>query len=170
MRVIKIINNSITEIKQVLDSYVLQTNEIQSDVGEIGQIMQSDGTFIDAIPPLEQVKLSKLTQINNAYNQKLNDGFTSSATGTPYTFGYGQMDREKFMQLTISVLSNIATFPIPIPAKNGTIVLHDQTQYNQILADINAFAWAQQNRLQQLSQQVQASFTVDEVNALVVSF
>lgn len=170
MRVIKVLNNTITETKQVLDGYILQSNEIQSDTGELSQIMQPDGTFIDSVPPLEQAKNSKIAQVNDLYNQHLEAGFTSSATGTPYVFGYGQTDREKFMQLAISVLSNVATFPVPIPAKDGSNIMHDQTQYNQILIDINTFAWGAQNRLHELTAQVEACTTVDEVNAIVVSF
>ncbi len=50
MRVIKIINNLVVEVKTMLDSYQLQENEIQSDIGEVGQILQADGTFITPAP------------------------------------------------------------------------------------------------------------------------
>ena len=51
MRVIKVIDNVVTETKQVLEGYVPQINEIQSDIGEIGQILQADGTFVTPEPP-----------------------------------------------------------------------------------------------------------------------
>jgi hypothetical protein len=50
MRVIKIINNLVVEVKTMLDSYQLQENEIVSDIGEVGQILQEDGTFITPAP------------------------------------------------------------------------------------------------------------------------
>ena len=50
MRVIKIINNLVVEVKTMLDSYQLQENEIQSDIGDVGQILQEDGTFITPSP------------------------------------------------------------------------------------------------------------------------
>jgi hypothetical protein len=119
---------------------------------------------------LQNVQEGKIAQIKDLYNQHLEAGFTSSATGTAYIFGYGQTDREKFMQLAISVLSNVSTFPVPIPTKDGSIIMHTQAQYQQILADINTFAWGAQNKLHQYTDQVQACTTVDEVNAIVVTF
>ncbi|MFZ5352733.1 MAG: hypothetical protein ACOZCL_08420 [Bacillota bacterium] len=52
MRIIKVNeNNKIIEVKNVLDAYVsnpgLQYGEEISDIGEFGQLKQSDGTFID---------------------------------------------------------------------------------------------------------------------------
>ena len=50
MRVIKVINNEVTETKQVLEHYIFQENEIQSNFGEVGQIMQENGAFITPEP------------------------------------------------------------------------------------------------------------------------
>lgn len=168
MRIIKLdSNNEVIEVKYLKENYVLGSNEFNLEVGELGQIMQSDESFIDFITPLEQVRSSKLIQINDKYNQTLSEGFNSTATGTPHTFGYGQSDREKFIQLAISVLSNIATFPVPIPTKDGEIVLHDQMQYQQLLGDISAFAWTMQVKLQTLTGQAKEATTVDKVNEVV---
>lgn len=170
MRVIKIIDNRVVEAKTVLNSYILKENEIQSDTGEIGQIMQSDGTFITPEPPtptLEDMKTLKIQEIQTEYGIGLKKGFSSSATGTEYVFAYGQSDREKFMQLAISVLSNMANFPVPIPSKDGEIVLHNQDQYQQLMADINAFGWTMQMKLSTLISQIKAATTVEEVNDLV---
>ena len=159
--------SSENKVLSIRNGISIVEGEIQSDIGELGQILQPDGTFIDAIPPLEQARPSKLAQINGLYNQSLADGFSSLATGTPYTFGYGQSDREKFTQLAISVLSNIATFPVPIPSKDGEIVIHEQAQYQQLIGDISVFAWTMQNKIQTLSSQVKVATTVEEVNAVV---
>ena len=106
--------NKVTSIRT---GKTIVEGEMRSDTGDLGQIRQPDGSFIDAILPLEQVRISKLNQINDMYNQSLSEGFTSTATGTSHIFGYSQSDREKFMQLAISVLSGMATFPIPIPQR-----------------------------------------------------
>lgn len=53
MRVIKIVDKKVSEVKQVLGGYILASNEMESEIGELGQIMQQDGTFIDA--PMEQI-------------------------------------------------------------------------------------------------------------------
>lgn len=47
MRVIRCNESSqVVEVKNVLESYIFGDGEIQSDTGELGQIMQPDGTFI----------------------------------------------------------------------------------------------------------------------------
>jgi hypothetical protein len=53
MRVITLdINNKISGVKNVGDNYIFEINDIQSDIGEVGQIMQPDGTFIDDPTPI----------------------------------------------------------------------------------------------------------------------
>ena len=47
MRIITLDSNKvITSVKDVGDNYVLGTNDLISDIGEIGQIQQNDGSFI----------------------------------------------------------------------------------------------------------------------------
>lgn len=41
-------NNKIVGVKKVGDNCILSFNDLISEVGEMGQIMQPDGTFIDA--------------------------------------------------------------------------------------------------------------------------
>jgi|GEM_PF-2182506 len=124
----------------------------------------------DFILTLQQVQQSKLKQIQDLYNQALVSGFTSSTTGTSYIFGYGQSDQMKFMKLMLSVNGGLTTFPVPIPAKDGTVVIHTQEQYNQLLLNINSFDWNMQNKLHDFINQVNASTTIDEVNALEIAF
>jgi len=45
-------NNRIMEVKSVLVGYTLQNGEIESELGELGQIMQSDGSFVDDTTPI----------------------------------------------------------------------------------------------------------------------
>lgn len=76
MRVITLDKNKVViSVKDVLNSYELQTDDIVSDLGEINQIMQSDGTFITpepvAIEPSETVeqKLVRLESMNTMLNE-----------------------------------------------------------------------------------------------------
>lgn len=47
MRIINLdINKKVVGIKYVGDNYILKENELQTDLGVIGQIMQDDGTFV----------------------------------------------------------------------------------------------------------------------------
>lgn len=57
MRVITLdANNKVIGIKSIGENYELDENELVSDIGELGQIMKSDGTFID--PESEPVSLT----------------------------------------------------------------------------------------------------------------
>lgn len=48
MRVITLdINNTIVGVKDVGNSYTLQSNEVESHIGELGQIMKQDGSFVN---------------------------------------------------------------------------------------------------------------------------
>lgn len=120
---------------------------------------------------LADVQAAKIAQINDLYSQKLTTGFSSSATGTAYTFGYGQTDQMKFMQLAILIMNNMAIFPVNIPAKDNTIVPHTQAQYNQLLIDIATFAQAQNTKQHDYITQVNTpNITIDQVNAITVVF
>lgn len=50
MRVIKINDYIVCESKNVNDGYILQPGEIESNEGQVGQIMQPDGSFTDPSP------------------------------------------------------------------------------------------------------------------------
>lgn len=64
MRVITLdINKAVISIKNVGDNYVLKENDIVSNIGEVGQIMQEDGTFITP-QPVPQPKLLTLEDLN----------------------------------------------------------------------------------------------------------
>lgn len=52
MRVITLENNIVIGIKNVGNDYLLQENELETDLGELGQVQQADGTFITP-PPVE---------------------------------------------------------------------------------------------------------------------
>lgn len=45
-------NKKVISVKTVGDTYVLETNDIETELGEIGQIQQSDGSFIDDPTPI----------------------------------------------------------------------------------------------------------------------
>lgn len=168
MRVIKLIDNKITETKNVLDNYVLRANEIQSETGELGQIRQPDGTFIDGVPPLDQAKASKIAELNDFYNQTLAEGFTSSANGTPITYGFAVEDQTNMSQQLNIVNASIATYPIYWGAKDGeTIVVFDEVQFKQLCKDASDFKWSQIAKLRQLMAQVKVATTVEAVNAIV---
>jgi hypothetical protein len=61
MRVITLnVNKKVISLKNVGSNYVLGVNDIESDTGELDQILQSDGTFITPDPvviePIETIE------------------------------------------------------------------------------------------------------------------
>jgi len=53
MRVITLdTNKKVIGVKTVGDAYVLQSNDIATELGEMGQIQQLDGSFIDDTTPI----------------------------------------------------------------------------------------------------------------------
>lgn len=77
--------NTIISVKNVGDDYSLQIREIASATGEMGQIMQSDGNFIDSPgydpSSLMSAQQYKITQINATADEKINNGYYSYAEG-----------------------------------------------------------------------------------------
>jgi len=122
-----------------------------------------------AVQQLADAKVSKAGMIQQAYENVLNAGFTSSATGALYHFAYNQLNQLKFVKLAIDVASGNVTFPLPIPSIDGTIVMHSQAQYTQLTKDISSFEWVLQNQLHGIigpNGSITAATTVDQVNAI----
>ncbi len=69
-------NNNVISVKNVGNNYVFGANDIETDLGEIGQIMQMDGTFVDApqVEPAYQTSLTEqITIVDNRAKQTSND-------------------------------------------------------------------------------------------------
>jgi hypothetical protein len=47
MRVITTTDSTVTGVKWVNDGYILQDGEFETELGEIGQVKQDDGSFVD---------------------------------------------------------------------------------------------------------------------------
>lgn len=110
MRIITLDSNKkIISVKNVGDSYILETNDIQSDLGEIGQIQQPDGSFIDDPTPIINIETIKdntivikktvettqpsevtVTDQSDHWNIKVVRNITSQVVGeiTYYTYEY----------------------------------------------------------------------------------
>lgn len=72
MRVIKLDTNKIiVGIKTVGDDYILRDNEIESEVGETGQILQADGSFITPEPAPIAPRISLDDKVNQLQQDNL---------------------------------------------------------------------------------------------------
>lgn len=72
MRVITLdTNKKVTEVKYVGDNYVLQAGEIETDLGEMGQIKQEDGSFITPIPETATAEPTPEDKVNYLYYKSM---------------------------------------------------------------------------------------------------
>jgi hypothetical protein len=120
-------------------------------------------------PTLAEAQASKTVEIQQSYENTLTAGFSSSATGTSYTYAYGQANQLKLVKLAIDVIAGYVTFPVPIPTVDGTIVNHTQVEYTQFAKDVSTFEWILQNKLHTYigpTGSIQTATTVDAVNAI----
>ena len=120
-------------------------------------------------PTLTDAQAAKTIEIQQAYENVLNAGFSSSASGTLHQFAYGQLNQLKLIKLAIDLLTGNIPFPVPIPASDGTIVMHDQTQYTQFAKDISSFEWTLQNKLHGIigpNGSINAASSVSQINSI----
>lgn len=74
MRVITLNSNKkIISVKNVGDAYILETNDIETDLGEIGQIQQEDGSFIDDTTPLPPQPPSEIEVLQAKFDSLSDD-------------------------------------------------------------------------------------------------
>lgn len=71
MRVIKITDGIVSEVKYLSDDYVLKETEIESELGELGQILQQDGTFVDPEPTQTTPETTLEDKINFIYYKQM---------------------------------------------------------------------------------------------------
>lgn len=122
-------------------------------------------------PTLQVTKQKKINEIYELYNQKLTEGFKSSANGIELDFGYAQTDRDKFIQLALKILlKGVSAFPVTVHPKDGSSVSLDQSQYTQLVDDIDAFANPLDLKQHDYIVQVNNCENNDDVNKIVVQF
>lgn len=71
MRIIKIRNGIVVEVKQVSEGYILGDSEVKSEIGELGQILQQDGNFIDPEPIQTTPETTLEDKINFIYYKQI---------------------------------------------------------------------------------------------------
>ena len=83
MRFITLDSNNVVIRYRLAETIV--DGEIQSDIGEIGQIRQSDGTFTDPVKTLDKVKNDKINELILDFYGSFTT-FQSNALGTTKTY------------------------------------------------------------------------------------
>jgi hypothetical protein len=144
------------------------------DAGQRHLIVVQNGQLVfNPIPQptpaelLEQAKQQKATEISVAYDRALAQGFTSSATGTPVTYGWRDIDQLHLQQVQYAIDKGIDTFPIQYADVDGReVIINDQATLTQLEMDAKTFAWNLVKQKRALIAQVMAATTIDEVNAI----
>lgn len=72
MRVITLdTNKKVIGTKTVGENYILQTNDLVSNIGEVGQVRQIDGSFITPTPTAEIPQITFEDKINYLYYKSM---------------------------------------------------------------------------------------------------
>ncbi len=117
---------------------------------------------------LQDAQTTKIASLQVSFQQTLNAGFPSLASGTSITYGFSDLDQTNLSQELNILNAGIAPLPIQWGAKDGvTIVSLTDVQFKQLCKDANDFKWSLITKLRTLIGDVQASTTVDAVNAIV---
>jgi hypothetical protein len=145
----------------------LDTGSYENDTTNITLILEQ--TPINgqvSIDKTDEVKASVLEQIATLYNATILAGFTSNGS----TFKYDMPSQIDFVKLDAAITKGIIPFPVSIPNANQVNVAFTQEQYTQFLNDMTIFDLKEQTQLDTLCNEVKACTTVDEVNAITISF
>nr|WP_199065139.1 hypothetical protein [Chromobacterium sp. ASV5] len=147
---------------------------VQSDTAGIGW-NYAGGQFSPptvATVPLAQAQAAQNQVLQSACQSAITAGFISSALGKPNNYGSLQTDQ---LNLQTQFAASQSSSPpaayfiycSPTPVQNPPLVQHTQAQMLQVLADLNAWRTAQQQKYAALVLQVQAAKTVLDVQAVV---
>ncbi|UWG96771.1 hypothetical protein LPY66_18120 [Dehalobacter sp. DCM] len=164
-----IILDSANKVIATREGPSIAEGEIQSDIGELGQVMQSDGTFITPEPPpltFDELKQMKVQEMQLAYQTELTSGFVSNASGESLLYGYNQSDQFNFTKQLNAVNAGIAFYPIMWGTKNSQIVSLNESQYKQLCSDANAFEWGLIGKIRTLAGRVMTATTIQELEGI----
>jgi uncharacterized XkdX family phage protein len=149
------------------DNISLKTFVIKGKITNDQYLAITGVTYTDT---LKEMQDTKLAQIQDAYDKKLSSGFPSSASGTLLTFRYSMADQLAFIRLKEGLNDCYIPIPFNLSAVEGIATFTDATQFTQLFKDLATFDMATQTQYHTLNGQVRACTTVDQVNALVISF
>lgn len=167
MRVISLdINQVIVGVKNVNNNYVLQENEIETNLGELGQTRNNDGTFINTSDTLDEVKEQKLNELQQSYYASFVT-FQSNALGTirTYPFDLEAQNNLRDYQNRMIADPNKDNFYFKT-IEDATLVLHNRVQFLQLMEDAEMFKVNQTIKINDLINQVNAATTKVEVDTI----
>lgn len=112
------------------------------------------------------LKDAKIAELNDACNQEILAGFTSSALGQPHTYGFDYEDQQNLNgQLAILMFDNTIT-SVNWKTKDAGVLTHTRDQFIQVCKDAEAFKRSRIEKFWNLKAQVQQATTEDQINAI----
>jgi Domain of unknown function (DUF4376) len=125
---------------------------------------------IEEVISLDELKKSRQDELMNIYKESIISGFTSSATGENIRYGYKEQD-----QLNYSKLANLFALN---PTKTSTILGSDshgvvtlsKEQFLQFMEDAEQYEMSMYVRRKELEEQINSTTTIDELQAITLSF
>lgn len=115
---------------------------------------------------LQAAQNAKLAQLEQAFNNSLLNGFTSTADGTSRLYPIDPLNMAKLTS-GHTVINSGKVSSITIKDFNGNRVTLTGAQFQQMASDGFTFYNNQEQHLWNLEDQVKAATTVDAVNAIV---
>jgi hypothetical protein len=178
MRVIQVdpTTNIVIAVKILKDNYDLYENEYETNLGNLGQIRQFDGTFIDRVPELDEIKSSKITQLNKMYQETLEKGFNVTVGGASYVCGATADDRGTMSATQDAINNGYVAFPFDYAdIYGGKITLNSQADFDTIKQAMAKFGFAQHQQILNLIAEVRTQTTnangeVDNIQWTVAAY
>lgn len=123
----------------------------------------------DELVSIESVRSDILLSLYNLYQEKLENGFISSASGTTIQYGY-----DSNYQLIYSKWANVLALDpnresITFSTPNSTIVTLTRVQFIQFMNDAEQFELGLFNNKMSFEEQIKNASTVDELNTMVIN-
>jgi len=132
-------------------------------------------TIINDVPmhtPIpDSVKLpytqeAKIEEINLACNLEILNGFVSSCTGIEYGYKF-DLEYQANLNQQMGMLSlDSAICEIPWPTKNAGVIIHQRSQFIQLLKDASDFKSSRLFRYFDMKEQIINCLTTDEVKLI----
>lgn len=125
---------------------------------------------VDDVPvSIDDLKSSMLSSLSNLYQDILNRGFSSSASGSPIFYGY-----DPNYQLIYSKWANVLALDptrasVSFSTPNGTLVTLTRDQFMKFMNDAETFELNLFNNRMNLEANISNATTVDELNVINIA-
>lgn len=138
-------------------------------VKKLGLTEISEAQFNELIAPkIDDVKLSKIGEINTACEKEIVAGFKSDALGTSHNYQSEQIDQLNLIGVVTAGQDDY--FKCGVEDADGNVVwnyeMHTIAQLQKVLQDGKAIAQGLLQKANTLKAQVANATTIDEVNAI----